>query len=282
MSSNETLEFSIAAQNIVPKFLGKLAIVYVEGSDDILFWEQYFSSKMFEIRDVNGCKNLRDYEDDIRNHGLKCVVAKDADYAPYMKVESHPLIVTTLSHSIECMMYCPHNINACLKRFARTLEDHTEDIQKYYDEFCCATKDLLVYDIANNVFSIGCSVCGNSCKPILKSDQSVVVSKDKMQQFINKISSLFPEDLIKKAESLIANDDRNLRQIMKGHFQTDFVLNLIRKLASQINQGRKPSISGDALYAQLVTCFSGCDINCTERKEISERVARAKKALISA
>lgn len=280
MLNNETLEFSIAAQNIVPKFLDKLGIVYVEGSDDKLFWEQYFSSKKFEIRDVNGCKNLTDYEDDIRNRGLKCVVAKDADYSAYMKEKSHPLIVTTLSHSIECMMYCPHNINEGLKRFARTLEDHTADIQDYYDEFCNNAKDLLVYDIANNVFGIGCSVLGNSCKTILKSDHSVVVSKDKVDALIKKISTSFPDDVICKAEKLMADDKRCLRQIMKGHFQTDFVVNLIKKISSQINQGKKLSLSSDALYAQLVTCFSGCDVNCEERKEMLRRVAIAKKALI--
>ena len=71
MQSDENFSLSIPAQNVEAKFYNKLGIVYVEGDDDKMFWAQYFDPKQFEIRKVDGCKNLEDYEDDVLHHGLK-------------------------------------------------------------------------------------------------------------------------------------------------------------------------------------------------------------------
>lgn len=280
MSSNNSFDLSIAAQNVEAKFYNKLAIVYVEGGDDKIFWSQYFDDKLFEIREVDGCKNLEDYEDDIMNHGLKCIVAKDADYSCYLNnVNAHPLIVCTLSHSIECVMYCPYNVNACLKRLARTLNDYLAEIQQKYTDFYNDAKELVVYDIANNIDGFGCSVCGDSCIPFLESNHSLKISTEKRDQFLHGISTNFTQESLDKARQLISNDKRELRQIAKGHFQTSFVVNLLKKLCSQITQGKAPTISNDALFALLIKCFPECRIDCEEKNVIKQRVNAAIAAL---
>lgn len=280
MQSSGGFDLSIAARNVEARFYNKIGIVYVEGDDDKLFWAQYFNPKCFEIRKVDGCKNLDEYENEIINHGLKCIVAKDADYSAYIPVvNKHPLIVCTLSHSIECVMYCPYNVNACLKKLARTFEDHIADIKESYDAFYSESKDIVAYDIANNIFGVGCSVCGDSCIPIMESNHSIKVSADKKDKFIEKIATRFTKEQIDAAREILNRDHRELRQIMKGHFQTSFVVNLLKKLSSQITQDKAPSISSDALYALLITCFSECAVDCEERKVINQRVTDAVAAL---
>lgn len=280
MSNNEDFGLSIPAQNIEARFYNKICIVYVEGDDDKIFWTQYFDKDLFEIRKVDGCKNLENYENDILHHGLKCIVAKDADYSSYIENNpKHPLIVCTLSHSIECVMYCPYNVNACLKKLARSLDDHLEEIMHCYDEFFNETKEMIVYDIANNVFGVGCSVCGDSCTPIMESDHSVKVSTNKRDKFIESISQSFTPDQIEQARLWLDNDGRDLRQIAKGHFQTSFVLNVLKKLSAKINGNKEPSISRDSLYALLITCFAECSEECKERKVLVQKVADAIAAL---
>lgn len=280
MQTSEEFNLSIAAQNVEAQFYNKLAIVYVEGNDDKLFWAQFFDGNQFEIRTVDGCKNLKDYENEILYHGLKCIVAKDADYSSYKGSEStHPLIVCTLSHSIECVMYCPYNVNACLKKFARSLEDHLAEILQCYNDFFTDTKELLIYDIANNVFGLGCSVCGDSCMPVMESNHSVKVSTEKRDRLLQQIASAFPPEKVEKARQLLNDDQRTLRQITKGHFQTSFVMNLLKKLTSQITGDKSPSISNDALYALLITCFPSCQVDCEERKILRQRAAAATAAL---
>lgn len=280
MQNNDGFDLSIAARNVEARFYNKLGIVYVEGDDDKLFWAQYFDPQRFEIRKVDGCKNLEEYEEEIIHHGLKCIVAKDADYSAFMATgNQHPLIVCTLSHSIECVMYCPYNVNACLKRLARTFEDHLDEIKQSYDDFFTDVKDIITYDIANNVYGVGCSVCGDSCIPFMASNHSVKVCTDKCDKFIEKIAHCFTKEQIDKARELLDNDKRELRQIVKGHFQTSFVANLLKKLSSQITQDKAPSISSDALYALLITCFSECAEDCEERKVITQKVINAVATL---
>lgn len=280
MQKSEVFDLSIAARNVEARFYNKLAIVYVEGDDDKLFWAQYFNPKRFEIRIVDGCKNLEDYEDDILHHGLKCIVAKDADYSSYMpKRDDHPLIVCTLSHSIECVMYCPYNVNACLKRLAKTFDDHLEEIQQSYSSFFSDAKELIAYDVANNVFGVGCSVCGNSCIPFMESNHSIRISVEKRDDYLKKISPSFPKELIAKAYEMLEKDKRQMRQIAKGHFQTAFVSNLLKSLTVMITQDKAPAISNDALYALLVTCFSECIHDCEEKIFIQRRVSNAVAAL---
>lgn len=277
---NNGFDLSIAAKNVEARFYNKLGIVYVEGEDDLIFWAQYFDPHSFEIRKVDGCKNLEDYEDDILHHGLKCIVAKDADYSSFISTTNkHPLIVCTLSHSIECIMYCPYNVNACLKKLARTFDDHVIEIKQIYDAFFTDAKSIITYDIANSVFGVGCSVCGDSCVPFMESNHSVRLSVDKLNTFIEKVASSFTKEQIKKAKQLIDSDKRELRQITKGHFQTSFVINLLKKMTTQITQNKAPIISKDALFALLITCFAECSQDCEERKIIRQRVTRAVAAL---
>ena len=124
MDSTDNFSFSIKAQNVEAQFYNKKAIVYVEGDDDLLFWRQHFPDSYFEIKKVDGCKNLEKKIYEIENSGLKCIVACDSDYKSFEEgYKTHPLVVHTLSHSIECMMYCPVNLNECIKKLEGILNN---------------------------------------------------------------------------------------------------------------------------------------------------------------
>lgn len=277
-SKGQTFQMSIGAQNVEAKFYGKIAIVYVEGKDDIFFWSQYFDKERFEIRPKDGCRNLDDIVDAIINKGLKQIVARDADYSSFMKSQLfHPLVVMTTSHSIENVMYCPVNLNECLQKLSRELSDYTEEINKIYDEFCERIKELVVYDITNNIYSHGLSVMGDSCTRFLKSAHSYEIDNNKVGDYIKKLP--FPNDELEEVREMMASDPRPVRQIAKGHFQTAFVLNLLKKLVSRITGNNPGTLSCDSLYALLVTCPRDCSLTCMERDLIRQRVQRAVKFL---
>lgn len=275
MSSKEdSFQLSIGAQNVEAKFYGKLAIVNVEGPDDKVFWSQYFDKSRFEIREKNGCRNLDDIIDAIVNKGLRQIVACDSDYSFYEKSQiAHPLVVMTLSHSIESVMYCPVNLNACVQKLARDIEDHLGEINMAYDSFCDDIKEMLVYDIVNNVYKHGHSIFGDSCVRFLKSNHSVNVDKEKIEEILNTKS--FPTEELNHVRDLMKTDDRSIRQIAKGHFQTGFVTNLLKQMASTISGDNCGTLSRDSLYALLVKCTSECTVDCKERNVIRKKVNRA-------
>lgn len=277
-SKEESFQLSIGAQNVEAKFYGKLAIVYVEGPDDKVFWSQYFDKRRFEIRKKDGCRNLDDIIDAIVNKGLKQIVACDADYSFYEKSQiSHPLVVMTVSHSIESIMYCPVNLNACVQKLARDIDDHLDEINVLYEMFSNDIKELLVYDIVNNVYRHGESIFGDSCVRFLKSNHSTSIDKDKVCELIKK--NTFPADEIKQVEELMEKDKRSIRQIAKGHFQTGFVTNLLKQLSSSISGDNCGSISSDSLFALLVKCTPDCSVDCEERDSLRKKVERAVQYL---
>lgn len=275
MSSNtESFQLSLGAQNVEAKFYGKIAIVYVEGPDDKIFWSQFFDINKFEIRVKDGCRNLDEIVDEIVHKGLKHIVARDADYSFYDgSLKEHPLLVTTLSHSIECVMYCPINLNNCIHKLARDLEDHVEEIKNEYKLFCNSLKDLLIYDIVNIVYSHGDSILGDSCARFLCSNQSTTLDVKKINSFLK--SKKFPMEELDEIRRIMKTDNRCIRQITKGHFQTTFVVNLLKEITSKISGHKCSSISNDALFALLVDCSEKCHKKCFERDFIKTEIDSA-------
>ena len=60
-TSTEALSYSLDALRVKALFYNKKAMVYVEGPEDINFWDPYFDRDVFEIESVNGCENLKPY-----------------------------------------------------------------------------------------------------------------------------------------------------------------------------------------------------------------------------
>ena len=276
MANAENFSFSIKAQNVEAKFYNKKAVVYVEGDDDLIFWQVFFPSSDFTMKKVNGCKNLEKKIYEIENNGLKCIVACDSDYTSFeCSPKEHPLIVRTLSHSIECVMYCPINLNECVKKLSRTIEDKIDNIIQYYEQFGDDIKELVAYDIANNIHKIvGIKITGDSCCRFLKSSHSCHIDRKKVSTYLDDIKTSFDNSVIENILHSIELDKRTMRQITKGHFQTSFVINLIKSLVKQTS-GIDVTISGDALYALLVNCPLSCHKECDEVSTIKLRINKA-------
>lgn len=279
MDSTDNFSFSIKAQNVEAQFYNKKAIVYVEGDDDLLFWRQHFPDSYFEIKKVDGCKNLEKKIYEIENSGLKCIVACDSDYKSFEEgYKTHPLVVHTLSHSIECMMYCPVNLNECIKKLSRSLEDKTNDIIRCYTQFGDEIKELIAYDIANNIYKLGIKVTGDSCSRFLMSSQSCRIDTSKVSKFLEQLRPSFEGVDMRRIIHLIDKDSRNMRQITKGHFQTTFVINMIKEIAKKTTNTKK-TLSDDVLYALLINCPSSCSHKCIEKNVIKSRIELALKFL---
>lgn len=118
------------------------------------------------------------------------------------------------------------------------------------------------------------------CIPILQSNTSIKVSTKKVDELIYKIKDKIAPEIIEQIRILVEKDNRHMRQVAKGHFQTSFVINLLKYLSSKYGKNKSISISKEALYAMLVTCFPECKVNCLERNTIKLRVQAAEKALL--
>lgn len=99
----DNFDYSDEALSIKALFYKKERSLYVEGEDDIIFWEillSKFQIENFHVEDVGGKNEIKKYVDKIHS-GADFFVAMDSDYDYLYSFIDHPKILRTCDHSIE-------------------------------------------------------------------------------------------------------------------------------------------------------------------------------------
>ena len=262
--------------NVKSLFYNKNISVFVEGKEDILFWDkvfQPFNEYSYHIEDTNGIEGLEEHINRIINDNAQIIVACDCDHSLFLKNDKkkHPLIIKTYGYSIENSMYCIHNINNAIKRYSKTRKDFKNEIIGWYNEFCNDCSIMLYYDIANMRFTKKTKVFGDKCNRFLINDNHINISKSKVSQYIKSIESKFEEKEINECISLVKKDKRELRFLIKGHFLTNAVLNYIKN-AVRNETGLNVTISLESFYSLLINCILSCSSKCDDLNELNNRV----------
>jgi hypothetical protein len=281
--SKHSLEYSTDALNVKSQFYNKEISIYVEGKEDIVFWDSIFKTCQlndYYIEDTGGYESLVGYMDKIIDDNARIIVACDCDHSPFIidYKYNNPRIIRTYGYSIENTMYCIHNIEQAIKRYARTRKTFHPRIIDWYAKFAILSKDLLKYDIANIRFAKGTRVFGDKCNRFLKSEDSTELSPIRINKYLSSILSKFTKEEIKECSELIEGDDRELRYLIKGHFLSNGVINLIKQMVLE-ETGIKVSISIDSLYSLMVTCISTCDKKCPDLPHLTKASIDAFTAL---
>lgn len=279
MAAN-TLAYSESALRVKAAFYNKKAMVYVEGTDDIIFWEQFFDKDVYKVEDVGGCGNFKSYIQRLNNGEKSFIIAGDLDYSPYTSSSCNSsLYVTTYSHSIENVMYCPHNINHAVQRLARDSRiDSIKEIENFYDRFVSNVDKLLILDVANNIFGKGVRIFGDSCFRFLDQKNLPEIDSNKVTNFYNEIVNCFEEKEIKYVKAFLQSEQRSKRLLIKGHFLTEAIRLWINKRVPAVSP-KNPQLNSDALYEALVTCHDICTPICQERKYIIDQIKKAEKII---
>lgn len=277
MAAN-TLPYSESALKVKAAFYNKKAMVYVEGIDDIIFWEQFFDKAVYKVEDVGGCGNFKSYIRRLNDGENSFVVAGDLDYSPYLSNPCNSkLYVTTYSHSIENVMYCPHNINHAVQRLARDSRiDSIEEIESFYNRFIKSIEKLLILDAANNVFNKGVRIFGDTCYRFLDKNNLPEIDVNKVEEFYNEKVKEFEEQEIQSIEALLMAEQRPKRLLVKGHFLTEAIRLWINKRVPSVSS-KNPQLNRDSLYEALVTCHDVCTPICEERKHIFNQIVEVEK-----
>lgn len=280
MKSEADLSYSLEALRVKAMFYGKKAMVYVEGEDDLSFWDPYFDRTIFEIEQVGGCHNLDGYIQKLEDGEASYIVACDADYRSFCGSEyKSPLIVTTYGHSIENKMYCPYNLSELARKLSKSTNDYSQLILKWYEDFTNTVHPLLVREITNLTYLPKAEkpvVFGDTCARYCKLSPCYELDNDRIQKFCEMNKAYFPDDELKKTEEAIASDGRSERDLIKGHFLTEGVRRFMIFLSSQANtSGKRENISKKDLYTMTVHCENCRQDACTDKEHINTQVAKA-------
>lgn len=280
-NSMNDLSYSIEALRVKAFFYGKKAMVYVEGEDDLNFWEPYFDKDVFQIESVGGSSNLNSYIEKLEKGEKSFIVACDSDYTAFKNNKfASNLIVTTYGHSIENMMYCPYKLNEIVKKLSKSLKDSTELIESWYDKFVKTAHPLLLREICNTIYKPKedkIQVFGNNCARFCKLNPCFELDEKKIAVFCNENKEYFSDEILIKIEEAILKDGREERHLIKGHFLTYAVSHLVTNISAAANSyGKKQPLSNNILYALTINCEECSRKNqCKEKQHIFNGVSKA-------
>jgi 5S rRNA maturation endonuclease (ribonuclease M5) len=251
-----SLIYSANALNTLRFFHGNKKVIYVEGKDDLPFWEKIFSIFNFSdvaIKPSGGIQELKKIEAIARTAGSNVFIARDTDYELILgKISEHPKVLRTYGHSIENTMYSPKNIAKAIALHLRIQEFKHELVTQWIDSFLDAFKYAIAFDITNESLGSGHKVLGDSCCPFLNDDgKSCSPNVDKIEKLLVRMRSHIPDVEVQKIEASVNSCGLSLRYVIRGHFLTNAVINFIKKQVKSAG-GKSPSLNPDGLYMLLL------------------------------
>lgn len=278
-----SLSYSSKALDTLPLFHRKKIVIYVEGQDDVIFWEivlKKFDVNDYQLKIAGGAPEIDKYIFSIVNDGVDIVVARDCDYSDIMgKQFNHPRVIYTYGYSIENSLYCPANIAKAITLHSRTLENYESDAVKWLSEFVNKFEKLIVLDVANEIYSRGVQVLGSNCYRFLKKNTSHIASEEKVQKQVATIEKSFANSEISEAQTFINKSRKELPHIIRGHFLTNAVSNFIKAKVLAVSK-RRIQISTENLYIVLISHFES---ECGRTKDmnfIKKQIERLKSHMV--
>ncbi|HEY4467381.1 MAG TPA: DUF4435 domain-containing protein [Klebsiella sp.] len=256
---SNSLTWSDAAENVISMFYDADIMVYVEGEDDIGFWEIIFKKTgrlNVEVQDVGGCEALVPYIERVISGQINAIVARDTDLNYFSSsMATHPNIIYTRGYSIENSILNEKVISRILKNLGRYSAKNIRsiEIKTWLSELYQKTENLIALDIYNQINQRGQSIVGDSCDRFMQSKTSYITCSNKINAYIQNL----PEDfrsvgLIQKKELQFPNGT-SITSWLRGHFLFSAALRFITNYLSK--NERKASISKDSFYSNMITAF---------------------------
>lgn len=252
------LSYSNDAENVLNKFYGVDIMVYVEGIDDVPFWEfifHKFADYSVEINDVGGVPEVEKYITKIEAGEIKAVVACDADFSYTGRFSTHQNVLRSYGYSIENSMICHDTLKKLIRSIGRVPMKKIDDdnISHWFQALAGSTKDLVIQDIANHIMGEGKSVAGDNCSRFMKSSKSAEVCPSKVEQHLANINLKMSKRLENKIIRSISESGRTEVDFLRGHFlfsaSLKYVILEIRKF------GKNIAISNDSFFGALFIAF---------------------------
>ncbi len=252
------LEYSNDALNVLGKFYSVDTMLFVEGDEDIPFWEylfEKFSTLRIKVQEVGGKSKLEKHIQTIVSGKTNVLVAIDNDYSIFDVNIIHPNIVRTYGYSIENTIISADSIIKSISSLGKipNRSINRQEILDWLNSLSNKIEPLLIYDIENHVQEHGCVVAGINCSRFMKTQSSDLVCEKKVDQFINDLEFSITDDRAKEVISQLKDNDLKILDMLRGHFIFSavhrYIVLYIKRIRSKI------SISTDSMFSTLILSF---------------------------
>jgi hypothetical protein len=215
--------YSDEADEILHFFYGADVMVYVEGDDDVPFWEVVFkkiTEFKVEVQEVGGSEELEKYIHKVENGNFKGLIACDSDFEALKKNEYHRNVIRTYGYSIENSFINNSSILKIIKNIGRipTKKLPTNELEEWELFLKDAFKSLIVYDVFNELNSLGISVVGDNFSKFFKGKNSFEICTNKLNDYISSIGFNIDEAQELDVLKTIKSTKREVYDFIRGHF----------------------------------------------------------------
>lgn len=248
--------YSSEAEDILNQFYSVDVMLYVEGQDDVPFWELMFNkfcSYTVEIQDVGSCTALIPYIERIHSGELEAIVATDLDLGAFSStLLEHRNIVRTPKYAIENTMIFVECLSKALKVMARksARQINNQEIEAWLDYFYLSIKPLVLMDVVNAKGALGVSVVGDNATRFMVSRNSSQLCNTKLQSYSDSISQQLGNYEEQEVLDLIESKGYVFSDLVRGHFLFSAVSRFLGEYVKSL--GMNISLSNDALYSSLI------------------------------
>ncbi|MBS7815951.1 DUF4435 domain-containing protein [Wohlfahrtiimonas chitiniclastica] len=257
-SAENSFTWSDEALDIKPQFYNVDIILYVEGVDDIRFWEiifEKFASFNVHVEDLGGCEEVKEMARKILSGDIrKAIASLDRDLGEFdNQLIQHPNILYTYGYAIENTLITSNILTKVIRSLGKykDREINKSEIEDWLQKLYLNMKDLIILDIHAFIEQIGVKVIGDSGDRFLD-PLSVEICQTKKNNFLLSLKDKFLNDeLFKELQNKYHQD--YLFHWLKGHFlftaAQSFVSYYIKK------SGKKISLSRESFYSNVILAF---------------------------
>lgn len=237
------------ALDVINYFHGVEVMLYVEGEDDVVFWEVVFEKTTdlsVKVESVDGVQELNKYIKKVIDDDIEGFVARDSDFTLLDdNYSSHPRVLSTFGHSIENSIVCPIVLNKVIKSHGRVSSSNLDPqkSQQWLDNFYGKFERFVVYDAYNDIHKLGNSILSDNCTSLMHNQTSCDPCDLKVTGLYHRVSqSMCIEGF--EITSKLQNAGRSDKDFVRGHFLFSGALKFVNHMISSLASKKKPSKDG--------------------------------------
>lgn len=254
----DDFEYSDEALNVISSFYEADKVLYVEGDDDVLFWEcmlEKFNIENVKVKSVDGVRELNKYVNKIESDRINSLVARDRDLSFFNEDVSKENVLYTYGHSIENSLIHERSVCKLIRTYGRLGRRVTfsEDFRGWLQGFSESIREIALYEIAKEYKGNGLLVLGDNCSRFMVSNNSPFLSDEKIRSYLQENN--IPEqldDVLDYVEPKIYEEEREVVDFVKGHFLFSACLRYVNNKIFSIS-GKK--INNDGFFTGLLIGF---------------------------
>ncbi|AFT78959.1 DUF4435 domain-containing protein [Alteromonas macleodii] len=252
------LTYSADAHNVLSKFYNADKMVYVEGDDDVLFWEfifNKFSNFKVKVQGVGGKPELEKYIKRICDGEINSIAAMDSDFSIFDSDEPRSNVISTCGYSIENTLISPSTIRDVIRAIGRLPQKEVPiDIcGEWLRQFIDGSKALIFHDVQNYILGSGLLLSLDNCSRFLISKTEPFLCSKKIEKHIESIGSIIDEGAFHCIQSEVDKHPSGCMGLTRGHYLFSATLAFVSFFIRNIRG--KASISNEALFGALILAF---------------------------